>query len=400
MAFASVDEQLKILSRGAAEILSVEELKKKLEKSYMENRPLKVKFGADPTAPDIHLGHTVPLRKLRQFQDLGHEVIFLIGDFTGMIGDPTGKSETRKALSKEQVLQNAETYKTQIFKILDKEKTRIVFNSEWCAPLKFEDVLALTAQCTVAQMLERDDFSKRYKGGQAISILEFMYPLIQGYDSVALEADVEIGGTDQKFNLLMGRQLQKGAEQEAQVVLMMPIIEGTDGVKKMSKSLGNYIGIEDTPRDMLGKIMTIPDEMISRYFELLTDVPLSTVEGYMEKMKAGENPRNYKMLLGKEIVHQYYGEEEADLAEEEFNRMFQKKGLPDEMPELKLTEEKSLVDIIADAGILPSKGEMRRMIKQNAVSIDGEKITDDLMIAPGKECIIKIGKRKFLKLLS
>lgn len=393
----SVDEQIKIISRGTVEIIPEDELRKKLEKSIKENKPLIVKFGADPSAPDIHLGHTVPLRKLRQFQKLGHQVIFLIGDFTAMIGDPTGKSETRKQLSNEEVLQNAESYKQQIFKILDPDKTKIVFNSEWCSKMNFADVLNLTSKYTVARLLERDDFSKRYKGGKAISLVEFMYPLIQGYDSVALAADIELGGTDQKFNLLVGRDLQREFRQTPQVIITTPIIEGTDGVQKMSKSLGNYIGINESPKEIFGKIMSISDDLITKYFELLTDVPIETIKEYKERMKTGENPRDFKVKLGQDIVEQYHSKEDAGNALEEFERMFQKKGLPDDMPELVLSAEMSIVDAVIEADVMPSKSEMRRMIKQNAVSIDGEKITDDIKLLPGEEKIIKIGKRKFLK---
>ncbi|NPV01152.1 MAG: tyrosine--tRNA ligase [Brevinematales bacterium] len=393
----SVDEQLKIIARGAVEIIPEEELKKKLERSVKENRPLKVKWGADPSAPDIHLGHTVPLRKLRQFQELGHEVYFLIGDFTAMIGDPTGKSETRKQLTREEVLKNAETYKQQIFKILDPARTKIVFNSEWCSGMKFADVLKLSSQYSVARMLERDDFAKRYKEGRSISIVEFMYPLIQGYDSVALHADIEVGGTEQKFNLLVGRDLQTAYGQEPQVILTVPIIEGTDGVQKMSKSLGNYIGVTESPKDVFGKVMSIPDNLIAKYFELLTDVTIEQIREFEKRMKSGENPRDFKVQLGQAIVGQLHSMKDAEEVLLEFERVFKEKGLPDDMPEYAIKGEMNIVDIVIAAGLMSSKSEMRRLIKQNAVSVDGEKITEEINLAGGREKVIKVGKRIFLK---
>lgn len=394
----SVEEQLKILTRGTVEIVPVDELKQKLEKSVKENRPLKIKMGADPSAPDLHLGHTVPIRKLKQFQDLGHEVIFLIGDFTGMIGDPTGKSSTRKRLTKEEVLKNAESYKKQIFKILDPQKTKIVFNNDWCGKMSFGDVLELTAHYTVARLIERDDFYNRYKDGKPISMIEFMYPLIQGYDSVVLNADVEIGGTDQKFNLLVGRDLQKEYGQEAQVIMTMPLLEGTDGVNKMSKSLGNYIGINEEPGQIFGKVMSIPDNMIVKYFELLTDIPMDEIKKFEKQMKDGENPRNIKVLLGKTIVAQYHTKEDGDKAFEEFERVFKDKGIPDEIEEFKLDGDMTLLDVLVNSKVLPSKSEARRMLQQNAVSIDSEKVTSEtLALKSGEEKIIKVGKRKFLK---
>lgn len=393
----SVDEQMKLITRGTVEMIPEDELRKKIEKSIKENKPLKVKMGADPSAPDLHLGHTVPLRKLRHFQDLGHEVIFLIGDFTAMIGDPTGKSETRKQLTREEVLKNAETYKSQIFKILDPQKTRIVFNSEWCSEMKFENVLELTSHYTIARLLERDDFSKRYAEGRPISLIEFMYPMIQGYDSVALQADVELGGTDQKFNLLVGRDLQREYGQEPQIILTMPIIEGTDGVQKMSKSLGNYIGISEAPNQIFGKIMSIPDELIIKYFELTTDVPIETIRDYEKRMKNGENPRDFKVILGKTIVEFFYSKQEADEALAEFENVFKKGGLPDDMPEFTLSGDMSIVDALVESGVMPSKGETRRMIQQNAVTVNGEKISEEITLSPGTEFIIKVGKRKFLK---
>lgn len=398
MAFASVEEQISLLTRGVVDIVPFEDFKHKLERSYKENKPLRIKFGADPSAPDLHLGHTVVLRKLRQFQQLGHHVIFLIGDFTGMIGDPTGKSTTRKRLSKEEVLANAETYKTQIFKILDPEKTEIVFNSSWCAHMKFADVLDLTARYTVARLLEREDFGKRYREGKPISLIEFMYPLIQGYDSVALRADVELGGTDQTFNLMVGRELQKEYGQESQVIMTMPILEGTDGQQKMSKSLGNYIGINEPPSQIFGKIMSIPDTLILKYFELLTDISDDTLKRYEKEMKEGANPRDYKVILAKEIVSFYYSASEAEACHEEFERIFRQGGTPDEMPEFRLSAPMTLIEVLVQSATLPSKSEVRRMLQQHAVSIDGERVSEEgFVLQPGQERIIKVGKRKFLK---
>ncbi len=382
------EEQLKIIKRGVVDLLPEEALLEKLKKGT----PLRVKLGADPSAPDLHLGHAVVLRKLRQLQELGHEIVFLIGDFTGMIGDPSGKSETRKALTKEQVLENAETYKQQIFKILDSEKTVIAFNSEWLAPLTFTDMLRLTSTITVAQILERDDFSKRFNEHKPISLVEFMYPLAQAYDSVALKADIEAGGTDQKFNLLFGRALQQSLGQEPQCVLTMPIIEGTDGVQKMSKSLNNYIGITESPENMFGKIMSIPDSMIEKYFTLLTDVE---IEGVKTRLASGENPRNLKVELGKNIVAQYHSDEDADKALAHFENLFKKGGTPDDMPEFVLTEGKSIVDCLVESGLAESKGAVRRLLTQNAISIDGQKITEECII--DKDCVIRMGKLKFLK---
>ncbi len=398
MGFPSVEEQLAVITRGAVDIVPLEDLKNKLERSCKENKPLRIKFGADPSAPDLHLGHTVVLRKLRQFQQLGHHVIFLIGDFTGMIGDPTGKSSTRKRLSKEEVLANAETYKTQIFKILDPEKTEIVFNSQWCGAMTFADVLDLTARYTVARLLEREDFGKRYREGRPISLIEFMYPLIQGYDSVALKADVELGGTDQMFNLMVGRELQKEYGQESQVILTMPLLEGTDGTQKMSKSLGNYIGINEPPSQIFGKVMSIPDSLIIKYFELLTDVSDTTLKRYEQEMKQGANPRDYKVLLAKEIVSFYYSQAEAKHCHEEFERIFRQGGTPDEMAEFTLSAPMTLIDVLVQSGTLPSKSEVRRMLQQNAVSIDGERVSQEgYLLQPQQERVIKVGKRKFLK---
>ena len=387
----TIEEQIKIIKKGVVDLLPEEELIKKLKKG----KPLKIKLGADPSAPDLHLGHTVILRKLRQLQDLGHEITFLIGDFTGMIGDPSGKSDMRKPLSREEVLQNAETYKKQVFKILDAEKTIIRFNSEWLSPLNFADILRLTSSITVAQLLERDDFSKRYKEQRPISLVEFMYPMAQGYDSVALESDMETGGTDQKFNLLFGRSLQVAAGQEPQCILTMPIIEGTDGVQKMSKSLGNYIGITESPENMFGKIMSIPDFLIEKYFDLLTD---EDIEPIKKRMASGENPRNLKVELGKIIVTIYHSSEDAVKAFEHFENLFKKGGVPEEMPELTITSATSIIDCLLEAGLESSKGAIRRLLTQNAISLDGEKITDESYLLD-KNGVIRMGKLKFLRII-
>lgn len=384
------EEQLEIIKQGVVDLLPEEEVLKKLKKGI----PLKIKLGADPSAPDLHLGHSVILRKLRQLQDLGHQIIFLIGDFTAMIGDPSGKSETRKPLTREEVLKNAETYKKQVFKILDEKKTIIRFNSEWLSVLNFSDILKLTSSVTVAQLLERDDFSKRYNEQRPISLVEFMYPLAQAYDSVALEADIETGGTDQKFNLLFGRALQNAVGQEPQCILTMPIIEGTDGVQKMSKSLNNYIGITESPENMFGKIMSIPDTLIEKYFELLTDVDMVSIK---KRMASGENPRNLKVELGQNIVEFYYSKEDADQSLAHFENLFKKGGIPDNMPELIITQDTSIVDCILAAGLESSKGAVRRLIAQNAVSIDGNKIKEECII--DKESVIRVGKLKFLKIV-
>ncbi|WP_003541699.1 tyrosine--tRNA ligase [Desulfotomaculum nigrificans] len=401
-----VQKQLEIIKRGTAEIVPEEELVEKLKKSVANNKPLHIKLGLDPTAPDIHLGHTVVLQKLRQFQELGHKVTIILGDYTGRIGDPTGKSETRKQLTEEQVLANAKTYEQQIFKILDPQKTSVRFNSTWLAPLKFEDVIRLAATTTVARMLEREDFSKRFKENLPISIHEFFYPLMQGYDSVALEADIELGGTDQKFNLLMGRTLQKEFGQEPQIALMMPILEGLDGVNKMSKSLGNYIGIDEPPQEMYGKTMSLPDELMVRYFELVTPVPLEEVRSIAKGLAEGTlHPRDVKMRLAREIVSFYHGPEAAMQAEEQFKKVFQKKELPDEIDQFVVTEdlyEDGLVilpRLMTQAKLASSTSEARRLIKEGAVKIDGEKVTDpNLRFAPTDGMVIRAGKRRFARL--
>ncbi|AAZ24461.1 tyrosine--tRNA ligase [Colwellia psychrerythraea] len=386
------------LKRGAEEILVEEELLTKLK----TGKPLKIKAGFDPTAPDLHLGHTVLINKLRQFQQLGHEVIFLIGDFTGMIGDPTGKNVTRKALTKEDVLANAETYKEQVFKILDPAKTTVAFNSTWMDKLGAAGMLQLASRQTVARMMERDDFKKRYANGQAIAIHEFMYPLVQGWDSVALEADVELGGTDQKFNLLMGRELQKSEGQRPQTVLMMPLLEGLDGVQKMSKSLGNYIGITDTPTDMFGKIMSISDVLMWRYYELLSFKPLEEIEGYKTEIENGKNPRDVKIDLAKELIARFHDEAAAQAAHDEFINRFQKGALPDDMPELTITTENgeiAIANLLKDAGLVGSTSDAFRMIKQGAAKIDSEKVTDrSLVISAGTTAVYQVGKRKFARI--
>lgn len=402
-----INEQLRIIKKGTEEILSEAELVEKLKKSNKTGKPLVIKLGLDPTAPDIHLGHTVVLRKLKAFQDLGHSVVIIIGDYTGMIGDPTGKSEARKQLTREQVLENAQTYKNQIFKVLDPEKTTVRFNSEWLAGMTFKDVINLSAKYTVARMLERDDFKKRYTSGLPISVHEFFYPLMQGYDSVALDADVELGGTDQKFNILMGRTLQKEyGKDTVQIGMLMPILEGTDGVKKMSKSVGNYIGINESPEEMYGKTMSIPDELIIRYFELVTDVHPDKIE-QMKKDMANDavNPRDLKMALAREIVGLYHGEDAAVKAEESFRSVFQKGQLPDEIPEVEISGEELedgviwIAKLLVLLGLSPSTSEARRNVLQGAVRVNEEKVSDaKLNIKVKNGDIIQVGKRKIAKI--
>ncbi|HAY41459.1 MAG TPA: tyrosine--tRNA ligase, partial [Gammaproteobacteria bacterium] len=358
----NIEKSLEVFQRGADEILPLEELKKKLSK----NKPLRVKAGFDPTAPDLHLGHTVLINKLKQIQDLGHEILFLIGDFTGLIGDPTGKNSTRPPLSKKELEENAKTYQEQVFKILDKEKTTIMFNSEWMEKMSSADMIKLASQQTVARMLERDDFSKRYKAGQGISIHEFLYPLVQGYDSVAMEADMELGGTDQKFNLLMGRELQKNAGKEPQVILTMPILEGLDGVQKMSKSLNNYIAIDDTPDEMFGKIMSISDDLMWRYLELLSFESLDTIELWKKEVSDGENPRNIKFRLANEIITRFHDSDSAIQAQQNFTNRFAKNQIPDDMPEFNFDSGAKIANLLKDAGLVSSTSEAFRMIKQGA----------------------------------
>jgi tyrosyl-tRNA synthetase len=395
----SAAEAMEIIGRGADEILLEEELLKKLQRGT----PLRVKAGFDPTAPDLHLGHTVLINKLRQFQELGHEVLFLIGDFTGMIGDPTGKNVTRKPLTREQVLENARTYETQIFKILDPEKTLVVFNSSWMGEMSAADLIQLAARHTVARMLERDDFSKRYKGGQPIAVHEFLYPLVQGYDSVVLKADVELGGTDQKFNLLVGRQLQEAYGQEPQVVLTMPILEGLDGVQKMSKSLDNYVGIADAPDEVFGKIMSISDELMWRYYELLSFRPMSEVNELRAKVAAGLNPRDAKVRLAEELVARFHDQAAARQANENFVARFRKGAIPDEMPEVTLQagpEGLPIANLLKEAGLVSSTSDAMRMIKQGAVKINGERVEErGVRCKAGSTEVYQVGKRRFARVV-
>ena len=393
----SAAEQLPEIMRGAEEILVVGELEQKLA----QGRPLRIKAGFDPTAPDLHLGHTVLINKLRAFQEFGHEILFLIGDFTGMIGDPTGKNSTRPPLTAEDVKTNAETYKEQVFKILDPEKTRVVFNSEWMGGMSAAELIALASKQTVARMLERDDFSKRYKSNQPIAIHEFLYPMVQGYDSVALEADVELGGTDQKFNLLMGRQLQQSWGQPPQVVLTMPLLEGLDGVNKMSKSLGNYIGITDAPEDMFGKLMSISDDLMWRYFELLSFRPIEETAALQKRVAEGANPRDIKYELGLELVARFHGDVAAQQAQASFVKRFRGGETPEDIEEFSLESADGVLgiaDILRSAGLVASNSEAFRMIQQGAVKVDGEKIVDrTLVIESGSRHIFQVGKRKFAR---
>ena len=399
----SVAEQMAIIERGTSNLISRENLEKKLRKSIETGKPLKVKAGFDPTAPDLHLGHTVLIQKLKHFQDLGHEVLFLIGDFTGMIGDPTGKSATRKGLSRADVDRNAETYKEQIFKILDPQKTRVVFNSSWLDKLNSHDFIKLASQLTVARMLERDDFKKRFATQQPISIHEFLYPLMQGYDSVALEADVELGGTDQLFNLLMGRELQRTYGQEPQVVLTMPLLEGLDGVNKMSKSLRNYIGITDSADDIYGKVLSIPDSIMFRYYELLSDLSSGEIKALQDDMAQGRvHPKKVKTQLARELTARYYGDGAAVKAEENFERVFRSHGLPDDIAEKNMPAGDAvwLPRLLADCGLVKGTGEARRMIKQKAVSLNGDKISDvEYQVPASGEVLIQVGKRRFCRVI-
>ncbi|HED4455515.1 TPA: tyrosine--tRNA ligase [Pasteurella multocida] len=381
------------LKRGVDEILSEADLIEKLK----ENRPLRVKLGADPTAPDIHLGHTVVLNKLRQFQQFGHEIIFLIGDFTGMVGDPSGKNTTRPPLSRDDVLRNAETYKQQIYKILDPQKTRIVFNSSWLGELGTEGMIRLTSNYTVARMLERDDFKKRFSNNQPIAIHEFIYPLLQGYDSVALDADIELGGTDQKFNLLVGRELQKSAGQKPQVAITLPLLVGLDGEKKMSKSLGNYIGVAESPTEMFGKVMSISDELMWDWYDLLSFRPLTEIAQLKQEVENGRNPRDIKVLLAKEIIARFHSEADAEAAEQEFINRFQKGAMPEDMPELTFEGEMGLANLLKEAGLVASTSEANRMVQQGGVKIDGEKVEDAKLVIKASTAVYQVGKRKFAR---
>ena len=399
----SPEEQLAIIKRGTVEIILEKELLHKLEKSCKERKPLRVKAGFDPTAPDIHLGHTVLLEKMRQFQELGHEIIFLIGDFTGIIGDPTGKSETRKPLTSEDVLKNADTYKAQVFKILDPVKTLVRFNSEWLMNLSAMEIVRLQAKQTVARMLEREDFKQRFQSRSPIGIHEFMYPLLQGYDSVALGADVELGGNDQRFNLLMGRELQQEYGQYPQALVIMPLLEGLDGIKKMSKSLGNYVGIFDPPQDMYGKLLSINDTIMIKYYELLSHVGNEELHALKEELQSGtRHPKKAKEDLAFELVERYWGRDAALHAKEEFDKVFKEKGVPDEIPVFGLDWKEEniwLPQILKASGLVPSTGEAIRLIKQGAVSVDEQKIEDPHMKIAKGSYLIKVGKRKFVRIV-
>lgn len=398
----TIDEQLEFLGKGTVDLIREEDLRAKLERSAKTGKPLRVKLGLDPTAPDIHLGHTVVIRKLKAFQDLGHTVIFLIGDFTGMIGDPSGKNVTRPPLSREEVNANAETYKQQMFKLLDPEKTELRFNGEWMDKFTAQDFVKLCAKTTVRQILERDDFTKRMQEEKPISLHELLYPLTQGYDSVALESDVELGGTDQKFNLLMGRNLQREFGQEPQVIITTPLLEGLDGVNKMSKSLNNYIGIEEQPGEMFGKVMSISDELMWRYYELLTDLTGTEISNLRSEIDKGENPRNLKVRLAKLIITDFHSAADAEAAEEDFTRRFVQKEVPDDI-ELKQMPAGTyrLAELLAETGLAASKGEAKRLIEQGGVKIDGEKASNSAaeISVSDNEILVQVGKRKFLKLI-
>lgn len=401
--FPSLNEQMDIIKRGAVEIIPEEELVKKIEKSIKTSKPLNIKLGCDPSRPDLHIGHSVVIRKLAQFQELGHQAILIIGDFTGMIGDPSGRNATRPALSLEQTRINGESYFEQASKILHREKTKIVYNSDWLGKMSFEDVIKLASKYTVARMIERDDFTKRFKSGEPISIHEFLYPLAQAMDSVAIESDVELGGTDQKFNLLVGRDIQREFGMEPQVILTMPLLVGTDGVEKMSKSYDNYIGISDEPSQIFGRTLSIPDNLIYNYFELATNVSNQKLGEVKTQLENGSvNPRDLKRELARTIVAMYHNHEAAEIAQTEFDNIFINKGLPDEIEEFKvgINQEINILDLIVLVNFAPSKGEARRLVTQGGVSIDGEKISDvqyQVKIISGM--ILKVGKRKFIKLI-
>lgn len=394
-----IQEQLDLLTARCVDLHSRAELEKKLIRSQETGKPLRIKYGADPSAPDIHLGHTVGLRKLREFQDLGHTVVFIIGDFTGMIGDPSGKSKTRKALTKGEVAENAKSYQEQVFKVLDPERTELRFNGDWFSPMTFDEVIRLSAQVTVAQMLQRDDFAKRHAANQPISLVEFLYPLVQGHDSVVVEADVELGGTDQLFNLLLGRELQKQAGQEPQVVMTLPLLEGLDGVQKMSKSLNNYVGISESAKDMFGKMMSVSDELMWRYFSLVLGWPDERVATLKAEVEAGtRNPREVKDELARAIIALFHPAEAARAASEEFARVFSKGALPEDIPEVVLKTDIQLLELLAEQNLVASKGEGRRLLKQNAVKIDEQAVTDPFhTLHPGHPVVLKVGKRRFLQ---
>lgn len=394
----SIDEQIKIISKGSAEIINKTELEEKLAKSQIEGRPLVVKLGLDPTAPDIHLGHAVVLRKIKQLQDLGHKAVIIIGDFTGMIGDPTGKSKTRKQLTREEVIENAKTYEKQMFKILDRDKTELRFNSEWLEKLNFKDVLSLASKYTVARMLEREDFKNRFSNQLSIGIHEFFYPLMQAYDSAAIKADIELGGTDQRFNILMGRTLQKEYNQESQIALFMPILEGTDGVEKMSKSLGNYIGINEGSNEMYAKVMQIPDALIIKFYELATDMHPDEIDKIKALLEKGNvNPRDIKMGLAREIVKLYHGEKDAESAEQHFVMVFQNREVPKDIPGIKLMAGENIIDAIYKSGMTSSKSEARRLLQQGGVKVNGNRVTD-FNLALNNGDTVQAGKEKFIKI--
>jgi len=397
--FPTINEQMDVIKRGTSEIIPEEDLVKKLEHSIKTNKPLNIKLGCDPSRPDLHLGHSVVLRKLRQFQDLGHIAILIIGDFTGMIGDPSGKSKTRPSLTLEETHRNGQSYFEQAEKILSKQRVSMQYNSDWLNKMRFADVIRLASKYTVARMLERDDFTIRYKAGEPISVHEFLYPLAQAMDSVAIHSDVELGGTDQKFNLLVGRDIQREYDQEPQVILTMPILVGTDGVEKMSKSLDNYIGVSDSPKEIFGKTLSIPDKLIYQYFELLTDVSkkeLAQIKSSLENIKT--NPRDIKRQLARTLVRMYHSQTSAEDAEKEFDRIFVQKSIPDNIEEFKLSKSVNIIALLTEAKLAASKGEARRLIDQSGVSIDEERVTDPNMLVPEKdEFILKVGKRRFLK---
>ena len=390
---SAIEQAIRTIRRGAHELIVEEELEKKLA----SGRPLRIKLGLDPTAPDLHLGHTVVINKLRDFQNLGHQVQFLIGDFTGMIGDPTGKNQTRPPLSREEIRKNAETYQAQVFKILDRDKTQVLYNSEWSDKLGAEGIIRLAAKYTVARLLERDDFSKRMKKNEPVAVHELLYPLMQGYDSVAMKADVELGGTDQKFNLLVGRELQRAWGQEPQCILTMPLLEGLDGREKMSKSLGNYVGIAEPPQEIFGKLLSISDELMWRYFELLSFEPPERIAGWKREVQAGRNPKEVKVLLAKEIVARFHSRAAADKAAEEFEARFRHGEVPADLPE-KTTKESQILKVLKEADLVPSANEAARMIEQGGVRINGEKVSDrNLKLARGERYVIQVGKRKFAR---
>ncbi len=401
MHFPSVNEQMDLIRRGTSEIIPEEELVRKLERAAASGTPLNVKLGCDPSRPDLHLGHSVVLRKLRQFQDLGHHAILIVGDFTGMIGDPTGKNKTRPSLSLEDTRENGRSYFEQASKILDIEHVRIRYNSDWLAPMTFEDVIKLAARYTVARMLERDEFEKRYRNQEAISIHEFLYPLAQAMDSVAIRSDVELGGTDQKFNLLVGRDIQREYGQQPQVILTMPLLEGTDGLEKMSKSLDNYVAFNDAPEDMYGKTLSIPDTLILPWFRLVTDVAPSRLAEIESAMQRGENPRDFKRELARVIVEAFYSADAAAQAEAHFDRVIKNKMAPEDVEifEVPRGRDKLLLDLIFEAGLVQSKGEGRRLMQQSAVSIGEERITDPQAPIPAEDCIVKVGKRRFIRIV-